>query len=198
MTTASKTLLLYRTLPYLSQDKCAVDVPSVVDRNVPSSYVERENAIFPKMEPEKSVSGKVAERPITRWRRDQQEEIASTSKGIDRPPTGIVRPQSKYDRPRSRRGHKDESSEYSGSTVSFRSATPGRFALARPPSASFLSNRVPTAGSRLVRMDSGLPRSNTGMSATKQFNVNVLDRPITQHGIAGVRPGTTRGLPMTR
>ncbi|XP_032677431.1 intraflagellar transport protein 74 homolog [Odontomachus brunneus] len=151
------------------------------------------------MEPEKIVSVKVsAERPITRWRRDQQEDGPSTSNKIDRPPTGIVRPQSKYDRPRSRRGHKDESPEYVGSSVNFRSATPGRFALARPPSASFLSNRVPTAGPRLVRMDSGLARSSTGMSATKQFNVNVLDRPITQHGIAGVRPGTTRGLPMTR
>ncbi|EFN80669.1 intraflagellar transport protein 74 homolog [Harpegnathos saltator] len=150
------------------------------------------------MDPEKTVSGKTAERPITRWRRDQQEDVASTSTKIDRPPTGMVRPQSKYDRPRSRRGHKDESSEYAGSTVNFRSATPGRLALARPPSTSFLSNRVPTAGSRLVRMDSGLTRSSTGLAATKQFNVSILDRPITQHGIAGVRPGTTRGLPMTR
>ncbi|XP_014468658.1 PREDICTED: intraflagellar transport protein 74 homolog isoform X2 [Dinoponera quadriceps] len=139
------------------------------------------------MDPEKTVSSKVADRPVTRWRR---EDAPSTSTKIDRPPTGIVRPQSKYDRPRSRRGH--ESSEYS-----FRSATPRRFALTRPPSASFLSNRVPTASSRVVRMDSALARTGS-LAATKQFNVNVLDRPITQHGIAGVRPGTTRGLPMTR
>lgn len=144
------------------------------------------------MDFERNNSGKIGERPITRWRRDQ--DMPSTSSKIDRPPTGIVRPQSKYERPRSRRGHKDES-EYVNSAT-YRSATPGRLALARPPSATFLSNRAPTAGPGISRMGSGLGRSNTGLTTAKQFNVSVLDRPITQHGIAGVRPGTTRGLPM--
>lgn len=144
------------------------------------------------MDPERNDSGKIGERPITRWRRDQ-EDVPSTSSKIDRPPTGIVRSQNKYERPRSRRGHKDESEYVSSAT--YRSATPGRLALARPPSASLLSNRAPTAG--ITRMGSGLGRSNTGLSTAKQFNVSVLDRPITQHGIAGVRPGTTRG-PMMR
>jgi len=133
---------------------------------------------------------KIGERPITRWRRDQ-EDVPSVSSKIDRPPTGFVRPQSKYERPRSRRGHKEESSEYVSSNT-YRSATPGRLALARPPSASLMSNRAPTAS---LRIGSGLGRSNTGLATAKQFNVSVLDRPITQHGIAGVRPGTTRGLP---
>lgn len=145
------------------------------------------------MDFERSDFDKIGERPVTRWRRDQEDVLSNK---IDRPPTGIVRPQSKYERPRSRRGHKDESSEYV-SSATYRSATPGRLALARPPSASYLSNRTPTAGSGF-RVDSGLGRSNTGLATAKQFNVNVLDRPITQHGIAGVRPGTTRGLPMTR
>lgn len=145
------------------------------------------------MDGERSISGKINERPITRWRREQDTPGTSSNK-IDRPPTGIVRPQSKYERPKSRRGHKDESSEYG--SANFRSATPGRFALARPPSASFLSNRAPTAG--LTRIGSGLGRSGTGLATSKQFNVSMVDRPITQHGIAGMRPGTTRGLPMTR
>ncbi|KAL6259250.1 hypothetical protein P5V15_009169 [Pogonomyrmex californicus] len=147
------------------------------------------------MDFERNDSGKIGERPITRWRRDQEEP--STSSKIDRPPTGIVRPQSKYERPRSRRGYKNESSEYV-SSATYRSATPGRLALARPPSASLLSNRAPTASTGISRMGSGLARSNTGFATAKQFNVSMLDRPITQHGIAGVRPGTTRGLPMTR
>lgn len=146
------------------------------------------------MDSERNNSSKIGERPITRWRRDQ-EDMPSTSGKVDRPPTGIVRPQSKYDRPRSRRGHKDESEYVSSAT--YRSATPGRLALARPPSASFMSNRAPTASSSL-RIGSAIGRSTTGLAAAKQFNVSMLDRPITQHGIAGVRPGTTRGLPMTR
>ncbi|XP_025989303.1 intraflagellar transport protein 74 homolog [Solenopsis invicta] len=148
------------------------------------------------MESEKNGSSKTSERPITRWRREQ-EDVASTSNKVDRPPTGFVRPQSKFERPKSRRGNKDDSSEYV-SSATYRSATPGRLALARPPSASFPSNRVPTAGPAGLRIGSGLPRTGTGLATAKQFNVSMLDRPITQHGIAGVRPGTTRGLPMTR
>jgi len=135
-----------------------------------------------------NVSG---ERPITRWRRDQEE--AGPSSRVDRPPTGMVRPQSKYERPRSRRGHKEDTLESTNSASAYRAATPGRFALARPPSASLMSGRAPTAG--LSRIGSGLPRGS-GLATAKQFNVNMLDRPITQHGIAGVRPGTTKGLPM--
>ncbi|KYN29002.1 PREDICTED: intraflagellar transport protein 74 homolog [Trachymyrmex cornetzi] len=148
------------------------------------------------MDSEKNDSGKIGEQPITRWRQNQ-EDVSITSSKIDRPPTGFVRPQNKFERPRSRRGHKDESSEYVNSAT-YRSATPGRLALARPPSASLLSNRVPTAGPGGFRIGSGLSRSGTGLATAKQFNVSVLDRPITQHGIAGIRPGTTRGLPMTR
>lgn len=145
------------------------------------------------MDSEKN-SDRSGERPITRWRRDQ-EDTAGNSNKIDRPPTGIVRPRSKYERPRSRRGHKDESPDYVNSAT-FRTATPSRFALARPPSASITSNRTSTASSGL-RIGSGLT-SRTGLVTAKPFNMNMLDRPITQHGIAGIRPSTTRGLPMTR
>ena len=148
------------------------------------------------MDSEKNDSGKIGEQLVTRWRQNQ-EDVSITSNKIDRPPTGFVRSQSKFERPRSRRGHKDESSEYVNSAT-YRSATPGRLALARPPSASLLSNRVPTAAPGGFRIGSGLNRSGTGLATAKQFNVSVLDRPITQHGIAGIRPGTTRGLPMTR
>ncbi|EGI69909.1 PREDICTED: intraflagellar transport protein 74 homolog [Acromyrmex echinatior] len=148
------------------------------------------------MDSEKNDSGKIGEQLVTRWRQNQ-EDVPITSNKIDRPPTGFVRPQNKFERPRSRRGHKDESSEYVNSAT-YRSATPGRLALARPPSASLLSNRAPTAGPGGFRIGSGLSRSGTGLTTAKQFNVSVLDRPITQHGIAGIRPGTTRGLPMTR
>lgn len=153
------------------------------------------------MEFEKGTAGKTSgERPITRWRRDQEEAGPSTK--VDRPPTGmVVRSQSKvYERPRSRRGHKDDAAarEQHINSATFRTATPGRFALARPPSASLMSGRPPTAAPGPTRIGSGLGRIATGLGGpiAKQFNVNMLDRPITQHGIAGVRPGTTKGLPM--
>lgn len=158
----------------------------------------REIIVLLNMDSKRAVSSNVGERPISHWRRNQEDSIPSTSTKIERPFTGIVRAQSKYDRPKSRRGSKDEPSENTSSNSNIRSSTPGRFALARPPSASLLSNRAPTASSRLTRMDSALSRATTGSSSSKQFNMSVLDRPITQHGVAGVRPGTTRGLPMTR
>ncbi|KAL2729042.1 intraflagellar transport protein 74 [Vespula squamosa] len=79
------------------------------------------------------------------------------------------------ERPTSRRGIKEEVEEYS----SFRSATP---AARNAP----LAARVPSASI------SGLSRLNTGLSMPG------LERPITQHGIASIRPGTGRGTSMTR
>lgn len=79
------------------------------------------------------------------------------------------------ERPTSRRGIKEEIEEYS----SFRSATP----LARNAP---LAVRAPSASI------SGLSRLNTGLSMPG------LERPITQHGIASIRPGTGRGTSMTR
>ncbi|XP_046822987.1 intraflagellar transport protein 74 homolog [Vespa crabro] len=81
------------------------------------------------------------------------------------------------ERPTSRRGIKEEIEEYGSS---FRSATP---AARNAP----LTVRAPSASI------SGLSRLNTGLS------MSGLERPITQHGIASIRPGTAgRGTSMTR
>ncbi|XP_035730812.1 intraflagellar transport protein 74 homolog [Vespa mandarinia] len=81
------------------------------------------------------------------------------------------------ERPTSRRGIKEEIEEYGSS---FRSATP---AARNAP----LAVRAPSASI------SGLSRLNTGLS------MSGLERPITQHGIASIRPGTAgRGTSMTR
>ncbi|XP_047356613.1 intraflagellar transport protein 74 homolog [Vespa velutina] len=81
------------------------------------------------------------------------------------------------ERPTSRRGIKEEIEEYGSS---FRSATP---AARNAP----LAVRTPSASI------SGLSRLNTGLS------MSGLERPITQHGIASIRPGTAgRGTSMTR
>ncbi|KAL2745021.1 intraflagellar transport protein 74 [Vespula maculifrons] len=79
------------------------------------------------------------------------------------------------ERPTSRRGIKEELEEYG----SFRSATP---AARNAP----MAVRAPSASI------SGLSRLNTGLSMPG------LERPITQHGIASIRPGTGRGTSMTR
>ncbi|KAK2574968.1 hypothetical protein KPH14_008731 [Odynerus spinipes] len=131
------------------------------------------------MDFDRPPTGKPTERPVTRWRREQEKSNDKATSKIE-----------KMERPTSRRGIKDDIEDYSN----FRSATPGRNALARPPSASIMSNRIPTAMSSAT----GLTRLNTGLSISGQMNVNTLERPITQHGIAGIRPGTTRGLSMTR
>ncbi|KAG7203168.1 hypothetical protein KM043_010280 [Ampulex compressa] len=133
------------------------------------------------MDSERPASSKPSERPMTRWRRDQ-EVLPSALNKTERPATGFVRPQTKFERPISRRGIKDESLVDYGSSN------------ATPPSAGI---RAPSAGSRLTTMSSGgLGRLNTGLPMSSQMNV--LERPITQHGIAGLRPGTARGSLMTR
>lgn len=152
------------------------------------------------MELERPATGRGGggERPVTRWRRDQEE---------------TTRPQSRIERPSSRRGAKIESQEInsssSGGSGGYRTAVTavsGRtVVVGRPPSASAFSNRVMSAATSRVSTTSGssLPtqgqsygRLGTGLPPATQ--VNILDRPITQQGIAGLRPGTNRGLPMTR
>ncbi|KAI4489863.1 hypothetical protein M0804_004045 [Polistes exclamans] len=79
------------------------------------------------------------------------------------------------ERPTSRRGIKENLEDYSH----FRPGTP-----ANPRNT--LTVRAPSASV------SGLTRLNTGLS------ISALERPITQHGIAPIRPGTGRGSSMTR
>ncbi|XP_012272286.1 intraflagellar transport protein 74 homolog [Orussus abietinus] len=148
------------------------------------------------MDSNRPMTGKSNERPVTRWGRDQDESGGPQNR-TRRPSTGVERPQSKLERPTSRRGTKNEINEYGDG---MHSAAPSQNSVPRPPSASIFSSRSLTANSRANLMSSGtgLGRLNTGLSTTSQMNVNILDRPITQQGIAGIRPGTNRGLPMNR
>ncbi|KAI4497754.1 hypothetical protein M0802_007080 [Mischocyttarus mexicanus] len=112
-------------------------------------------------------------------------ERIESAKQMERPVTrwrreslekGVKKNESKeMERPMSRRGIKENIEDYS----SFRSATP-----ANPRNT--LTVRAPSASI------SGLTRLNTGLS------ISALERPITQHGIAPIRPGTGRGSSMTR
>lgn len=117
-------------------------------------------------------------------------------------PSDDARSLSKFDRPKSRRGMKDfsrvPSSSSSGST---RYGSSSRISIgsARPPTGSIASSHIPKTASQIsLTTASGMNHLNTGSPAQTALGMTMLDRPITQHGIAGVRPGTTRGLPMTR
>ncbi|XP_044594233.1 intraflagellar transport protein 74 homolog [Cotesia glomerata] len=137
----------------------------------------------------------VAEKSATQWQRDVD---VKNDNNLDRPKTSVSRPQTRHERPISRRGTQNQSTR-NGSA--FRAVTPARSGTsARPPSASAYSNRGSTANSRVNNLTSamGMSRLNTGLPPTSQMSSGVFDRPITQHGIAGMRPATTRGLPMTR
>lgn len=97
-----------------------------------------------------------------------------------------------------------ESQELSYRSAVSTASNVGRNVVGRPPSASAFSNRIHSASTSRVSSTSGVTsaygqlqgRLGTGLPPATQ--VNVLDRPITQQGIAGLRPGTNRGLPMTR
>lgn len=137
-------------------------------------------------------SSRSGERPVTRWRREKetndQPDVLS-----ERPTTGVSRPFSKAERPTSRRGVKTDITEFGIS----RPPTGGKNVLSRPPSPNILTHRGSTAGSRintmgsanLTRMNSGLPRN------FMQLNSMALDRPITQQGLAGARPSSSKGVP---
>ncbi|XP_063985925.1 intraflagellar transport protein 74 homolog [Diachasmimorpha longicaudata] len=108
----------------------------------------------------------------------------------ERLPTG--RPQTRVERPVSRRGAQNEPSHESSI---YRAPTPGKSSM-RPPSASVYSVRGSTASGRLNTLTSstGMTRLYTGVPPTAHANSGMMERPVTQHGIAAIRPGTTRGL----
>ncbi|XP_057337403.1 intraflagellar transport protein 74 homolog [Microplitis mediator] len=137
----------------------------------------------------------MSDKSVAQWQRDVDMKSENNS---DRPKTSVSRPQTRHERPISRRGTQNQSTRV-GSAL--RTGTPGRSgASARPPSASAYSNRGSTANPRSNNLTSamGMSRLNTGLPPTSHVSSGVFDRPITQHGIAGMRPATTRGLPMTR
>ncbi|XP_053985996.1 intraflagellar transport protein 74 homolog isoform X1 [Hylaeus volcanicus] len=94
----------------------------------------------------------------------------------------------------SRRAMRSESGGFYAN-INNRPATPIQNILSRPPSTSVLFNPIRAGSSRLTTTSSSSAHLNTGLSMA---GVNVTERPITQHGVAGVRPGTCRGLSMTR
>ena len=114
---------------------------------------------------------------------------------MQRPQTSIPL-QSKFDK--FYRGVKNESGEFYV-TGTARPGTPGQNVLARPPSSLAAFNQIPTGTSRLSTISStSTGFINPGFSLPGQMNINIMERPITQHGVAGLRPGTARGLSMTR
>ncbi|CAD1470147.1 unnamed protein product [Heterotrigona itama] len=115
---------------------------------------------------------------------------------MQRPQTSIPL-QNKFDK--FYRGVKNESGEFYVTTGTTRPGTPGQNVLARPPSSLAAFNQISTGTSRLSTISSTSSGViNPGFSLPGQMNINIMERPITQHGVAGLRPGTARGLSMTR
>lgn len=112
---------------------------------------------------------------------------------MQRPQTSTAVLQNKFER--FYKGTKNES-EFSGNT---RPGTPGQNVLARPPSSFAALNQVSTGNSRLNTINSSNSGAcNIAFPLSGQMNINILERPITQHGVAGLRPGTGKNLSMTR
>ncbi|XP_031829188.2 intraflagellar transport protein 74 homolog [Nomia melanderi] len=127
--------------------------------------------------------------------RNQKRNI-NESYTMQRPSTSTSTLQSKFDK--SRRVSRNELGEFYVTPGSTRPSTPGQNVLARPPSTSVLFNHIQGNSSRLTTGSSNSAYLNNGGTLLGQTNINVVERPITQHGVAGVRPGTGRGLSMMR
>lgn len=127
--------------------------------------------------------------------RNQKKNI-NESYTMQRPSTSTSALQSKFDK--SRRASRNEFGEFYVTPGSKRPSTPGQNVLARPPSTSVLFNHIQNNSSRLTTGSSNAVYLNSGAALLGQTNINVVERPITQHGVAGVRPGTGRGLSMMR
>ncbi|XP_078040486.1 intraflagellar transport protein 74 homolog [Augochlora pura] len=115
---------------------------------------------------------------------------------MQRPSTGVSVLQNKFDR--SRRATRHELGDYYVGSGSTRPSTPGQNVLARPPTTSFLFNQMQASSSRIATSSGNPMYSNSTVPMLSQTNINIMERPITQHGVAGVRPGTGRGLSMMR
>ena len=150
------------------------------------------------MDLERSTTIKADERPATRWRRNWHDtgESRGTS---DRPQTSVSRLKSKIERPTSRRGLKNDIQDFNIVSSTYQAGLSGRNSLSRQASASISSNRVFTANSQLNYGIKLIPQ-NTGLCANSfATNASGIDRPVTQQGVAPIRPSSTRGLPrMTR
>ncbi|XP_008215743.1 intraflagellar transport protein 74 homolog [Nasonia vitripennis] len=144
------------------------------------------------MDADRPSVSRSSERPITRWRREP-EPIERQSASSTRPSSGASRSYSKMERPTSRRGIKNDITEFGIS----RPPTSGKNTASRPPSANGMASRVPTAAPRLNTMSSiNLSRMNSGLPRNFPPSIGVMqDRPLTQQGLAGLRPSSSRGDP---
>ncbi|XP_011504716.1 PREDICTED: intraflagellar transport protein 74 homolog [Ceratosolen solmsi marchali] len=142
------------------------------------------------MEYDRSSTSRSGERPVTRWRREQD----SNDKQRYSPESPMsVKSYGKMERPTSRRGFKTDITEYGIS----RPPTSGRNVLSRPPSTGIMINRVPTAAPRINTSSSAsLARTNSGVFRNfAQPNAKLLDRPVMQQGLAGIPTASSKGVP---
>ncbi|XP_043466313.1 intraflagellar transport protein 74 homolog [Leptopilina heterotoma] len=99
------------------------------------------------------------------------------------------------ERPTSRRGVKSEIHDFKTFSNINKTETPDRNLYSRSSSSSLMSNRF---SNTMPHFNSavGSNRLNTSLS-TNSFvvNNNNMDRPVTQQGIAAMRPNSTRGVP---
>ncbi|GLH08456.1 Intraflagellar transport protein 74 [Gryllus bimaculatus] len=140
--------------------------------------------------------GKDAPDSPTHWKKDDRESIGN--EGVNFATDGQTPPLKREDRPVSRRGMASRQSQnmeerpftqQSGG----RPVTSGRSSGYRTPSASVFASRgsvVPGTASRLTSAMRQSPVSRIGTAITfAGAQVSVVDRPITQQGLSGLRTG---------
>ena len=132
-----------------------------------------------------SLSSRSGDRPVTRWRREQE----SSSAYGERPTTAVSRSFGKMERPTSRRGVKSDMMTEFGMS---RPTTSGKSAISRPPSASMLPYRAPTS---LASSRSSILHSANQVRISSAVPRTYVDRPVTQQGLVGVRPISSREHP---
>ncbi|XP_069681433.1 intraflagellar transport protein 74 homolog isoform X1 [Periplaneta americana] len=150
------------------------------------------------MELERPVTRGQQERPITRWRREDRpmtkDSVANNYSDIAEHPKNRGE-----ERPVSRRGMLSRQSPVMEERPytqqnSMRPMTASRNVAMRPPSATAFAARnvaAPGTASRLATamLQQPVNRISTAMSLTGA-QVSVVDRPITQQGLSGLRTGT--------
>ncbi|GFG30226.1 hypothetical protein Cfor_11146 [Coptotermes formosanus] len=154
------------------------------------------------MEIERPATRGQTERPTTRWRREDRPVTRDSTMVPSNPSdTSLQRGQRSEERPVSRRGMLSKQSSvvderpYTQQNAQ-RPMTVSRNVTMRPPSAAFaVRNAVmPGTPSRPATAMMQQPVSRTATAMTLAgAQVNIVDRPITQQGLSGLRTGTTRG-----
>ncbi|XP_058809295.1 intraflagellar transport protein 74 homolog isoform X2 [Phymastichus coffea] len=134
------------------------------------------------MESDRPSVSRFSERPITRMKREKSPSEKSVYS--ERPTSAVSKSYSKIERPTSRRGVKTDITEFGIS----RPPTSRKNTFSRPPSAGMTANR-PSTPSRVNTMSSAnLTRVNSAILR----NPIIIDRPVTQQGLVGIRPSSSR------